>query len=184
MTAVRYRLMLLVSLWLAAMAAVADFSIRHGTIQLEDGVFRAEATIDFDLSEEALEALDNGVPLTFVVEAEVRREDAWWWERALVSHELRYELRFHPLAGLYAVIDLDTGIQERFATREAAMEKLGELHSLEIIPSSRLADGVDYTLSLRAYLDIESLPLPLRPLAYISPGWYLSTGWSRWRLHR
>jgi hypothetical protein len=33
------------------------------------------------------------------------------------------------------------------------------------------------SLALKARLDIESLPTPLRALAYVSPEWYLSSRW-------
>lgn len=166
-------------------AAVAQaFSIRDAGIQLLDGVYRMDARIDFEFSEEALEALDNGVPLTVVVEIRTEAADAWFWQRPLADHELRYEVRYHPLAGLYSVMDLDAGLQERFATREAAFSMLGTLRNLKVVSERRLQDGVEYRVMLRAFLDIESLPLPLRPRAYISRGWRLSTGWDRWRLPR
>ena len=171
-------------LLLAFSAFGADFSIDEASARLEDGAIWVDATIDFAMSDEALEALDNGVPLTIVVEVEVRDEDAWFWERDLVSRELRYVVRFHPLAGLYSVADEGTGIQERFATREAAFQTLGEVRNVRVVSSESLAGGLAYEMGLRAYLDIESLPLPLRPLAYISPAWYLGTGWSRWHLRR
>ena len=101
-----------------------------------------------------------------------------------MSREWRYVLRFHPLAGLYSVSDTSTGIQERFATREAALETLGEVRNIRVVGAERLAPEVNYEMGLKAYLDIESLPLPLRPLAYITPAWYLGTGWSRWHLRR
>jgi hypothetical protein len=177
-------LVLLIVLCLAAKAAVADFAVRQATARLHDGVIFVDAAIDFEFSDKALEALDNGVPLTIVVEVTVQHEGAWFWERDLVSRELRYEFRYHPLAGLYGVLDLETGIRERFATREAALAMLGELPNIEVAGQDRLDPESDYQMALRAFLDIESLPLPLQPVAYISPAWHLSTGWSRWRLRQ
>ncbi|MCI0653725.1 MAG: DUF4390 domain-containing protein [Methylococcaceae bacterium] len=31
-------------------------------------------------------------------------------------------------------------------------------------------------------LDIESLPLPLRSIAYLIPQWHISSGWHTWSL--
>ena len=39
-----------------------------------------------------------------------------------------------------------------------------------------------YSVRLQASLDIEALPLPLRPLAYVSPSWHLSSEWYTWDL--
>jgi hypothetical protein len=41
-----------------------DFDVEQVTTRLEDGTFVMDAQIDYDFSERALEALDNGVPLT------------------------------------------------------------------------------------------------------------------------
>jgi len=178
------RLGAIVVLFAAAAAAWADFAVTSAAARLENGIIRVDALIDFVLSDEAVEALDNGVPLTIVVETKVRSRDAWFWQRDLESRELRYLLRYHPLEGLYEITALDNQLQERFAVRETALAMLGELRDIEAVEESRLATGVEYDMALRAYLDIESLPLPLRPLAYITPGWHLSTGWSRWRLRQ
>ena len=176
--------LLMLAACLVPLAARADFKIEEANARLEQGTIWVDVAIDFSMSDEALEALDNGVPLTVVVETSVREEDAWFWQRDLVSREVRYVLRYHPLAGLYSVNDAESGIQERFATREAALETLGEIRNLDVVLFDALDDSVNYEMGVRAYLDIESLPLPLRPLAYISPSWYLGTGWSRWRLRR
>lgn len=184
MSRVASSLAVLVVLWLAATAAMADFAVRQASARVQNGVFLVDADIDFEFSDEALEALENGVPLTVVIETTIRHKDAWFWQRALATRELRYELRYHPLAGLYTLLDLETGFEERFATRDAAVAMLGELHNIEVVEQERLEKNSVYEMALQAYLDIASLPLPLQPLAYISPGWYLSTGWSRWRLRQ
>ena len=176
------RTMLVAALLLLSPMVVADFSVSEAGARLDNGVFQINADIDFDFSDKAREALDNGVPLTLVVDVRVVREDAWFWESDVVRKAWRYELRYHPLAGFYSVASPDTGIQERFATREAAQSALGRLHSIDVVDETELEADQIYQMKLRAYLDIESLPLPLRPLAYVSPGWNLSTGWSRWRL--
>lgn len=169
---------------LVASTTVYAFIIENASARLEDGEFRVDADIDFQFSDEAVEALDNGVPLTVIVEAKVEAENGWFWQRAVAERKLKYEVRYHPLAGLFSVVDLDSGIQERFATRRAATKMLGTLRNIEVVSEDRLRQDVSYVMAIRAHLNIESLPLPLRPLAYISPGWYLSTGWSQWLLQR
>ena len=52
------------------------------------------------------------------------------------------------------------------------------------IPVSSLSEikQDEYTLAIRAKLDIEALPAPLRPVAYVSPSWRMSSGWYEWNL--
>ena len=42
----------------------------------------------------------------------------------------------------------------------------------------------DLEVALRLRLAIRSLPGPLIPVAYISPGWHMSSGWFRWQTQR
>jgi hypothetical protein len=42
--------------------------------------------------------------------------------------------------------------------------------------------GEEYEVLIHAELDIEALPSPLRPLAYITPAWRLNSDWYSWSL--
>ncbi|MCW8889796.1 MAG: DUF4390 domain-containing protein, partial [Sedimenticola sp.] len=91
---------------------------------------------------------------------------------------------YQALHGLYQVTDILSGTQQHYATRQAALTALGRLRDVQLIQADRLEQGERYRLSARARLDIEALPLPLRPMAYLSPSWNLSSEWSVWRLQR
>ena len=173
---------LLAGLLVAPQAWAGAFDIDSLNIRLRDGVYRFDARVEYEFSEAALEALDNGVPLYLDVQVQVRRDDAWFWERSPVNRHLRYMIRFQPLSELFLVKDLEREAQQNFATRQAAISALGELSDLELIAADDLAQGVSYRVRLRAALDIGALPLPMQPLAYLSPAWELSSGWRSWPL--
>lgn len=46
----------------------------------------------------------------------------------------------------------------------------------------RLDPEVAYQVHMKAELDIEELPLPLRPIAYLRPAWKLGSSWTKWPL--
>ena len=147
-----------------------------------DGVYVLDAQIDYRLSQTAIDALDNGVPLTMEVHVQVRNEHAWIWESDEADYRLRDVIRYQALSGLYEVVSLDTERRRNFVTREAALAALGEISGLKLIAAKRLDPKQSYQVDLKAELDIEALPLPLRPLAYLLPSWKLSTGWLSWHL--
>jgi hypothetical protein len=74
-----------------------------------------------DLSPVALEALDNGVPLTLEAHIQVRETDAWVWDSSLVDRRLRYEIRYQPLAERYQVSPMPGGAGHNYVTRDAAI---------------------------------------------------------------
>ena len=83
---------------------------------------------------------------------------------------------------MYQVRDLQSGSRQNFVTRRAALDALGTLQGVFLIAEDRLIPEEAYQLSLRASLDIEALPLPMRPWAYLDPDWEHDSEWSRWTL--
>jgi hypothetical protein len=175
--------------WLAAAAllflraaAADDFAITGGKTRLVDGSYLIDAQVEYRFTDEVLEALDNGVPLWVELHVQVRREGAWVWEADLVDLRLRSQIRYSPLSATYQVINMQNGVRESFATRAAALKALGEVKGLSVVRADQLKGTEKYVVEMRAVLDIEALPLPLRPLAYLSPAWNLSSEWSAWPL--
>lgn len=166
----------------AALALAAEFTISKASARLQDGAYLVDATIAYDFSAAALEALENGVPLTVELHLEVRREGAWVWEPDVVDARLRSQIRFSPLLGTYQVTNVDSGQHRSFASRDRAIAALGEVKDLTLVSADVLDPAEVYRVDMRVTLDIEALPLPLRPRAYLSPDWNLSSEWSRWRL--
>ncbi len=176
------RLLLLVLLLPALLVQAAEFEVTRLSTRLKDGVYLVDAHIDYRFSDQALEALQNGVPLTLEMHVQLRRKGAWVWESDILEMRLRYRIRYHALASVYQVIDLQSETQQNFATRQSALAALGEISGLPLIRKAQLDPNEVYILSLRTRLDIEALPLPLRPLAYLTPAWNLSSEWKRWQL--
>ena len=142
-----------------------------------------DATIDYGFSEEVLEALDNGVPLTLEVHVQLRGADDWVWSESLVDQRLRYVIRYKPLSERYLVsrIPDDGGIS--YVTQDAAIAALGEIEGLQLVSRERvLEEGDELEVQIKVSLDIEELPLPLKPVAYLHPSWKLTSGWTKWPL--
>jgi len=147
---------------------------------LREEQYLIEAHVDYRFSETALEALDHGVPLTINLHYRLRRDDAWIWEDAVVDRRQLYLIRYLPLTKLYQVMRLPDGEKQSFVTRDAAIGALGESGRLPLAPKTALEPDEQYNLQIKVSLDIESLPLPLRPVAYLRPSWKLSSGWTEW----
>ena len=171
-------------LWLAALAPPAvqgapeepGFSVREAEIRLVGETYRLDAGVDFAFSPESLEAMENGVPVTVLIEIEVLRERPLLDERI---HRLRvgYRIETHALSSRYVLTDLRSGRTHAYRSFEDLRAGLGEIRGLPVLERRRLGSGHRYRVRLRARLDIEALPSPLRPLAYLSPLWRLRSDW-------
>lgn len=159
----------------------ADFAVRDADLRQSKGDWYLDANIDFRFSSTALEALDSGVPLTVEVEIEVLRPREWIWDETILTRDYRFQIRYHTLAQLFQVINLENGYQRNFGSRRAAIRALGSLRSFRVANIQRLHYPGIYLARLRASLDIEALPLPLRPIAYASPSWHMGSDWYEWQ---
>ena len=165
-----------------AAPAGGRFVVEHAALRAVGGVYVADAHIDFAFSEDNLEAMRNGVALTVIVEIEVRRERGRWWDEVLAAHELRYRIETNVLTGRYRVRGLHDGSARNHRSLEEVVDALGRLESVPVAARPRLSDDARYAARIRARLDIEALPSPLRPIAYLSPNWRLNSGWFECRI--
>ena len=167
-----------------AAPARAGFVVEHAALRATDGRYIADARIDFAFSEDNLEAMRNGIALTVIVDIELRRKRGRWWHETLAARKLRYRIETNVLTDRYRIRNLYNGSTRNYRSLEEMVEALGYLESVPIISQDRLSADARYTARIRARLDIEALPSPLRPIAYLSPRWRLNSGWFEWRIER
>lgn len=167
----------------------AGFDIRNARTTLVDGVFFLDADISFVFSEEALEAIENGVPVTIVLEMQILRErgliwDNLWWDKEIASVQAKLRIETRPLSKTYLVRNLNSGETRVYASFDELVEGLGRIRNFPLLDEHLLGDEDDVYLRLRALLDIESLPSPMRPWAYLSSWWRLESDWYEWPIER
>lgn len=168
---------------LAAAVSARPLTITDVRITMdEDARIFVDAQVEYELNPTALEALENGVPLTFVTHIQMRSAEAWLWEKDVAELRMRNVLRYRPLSALYEVREEGSDDKQVFATRQAALRALGEVKHLAIIERDRLQAGEEYVIQIEAFLDIEALPLPMRPQAYLSSDWDLNSKTLEWHL--
>lgn len=169
-------------IWSAAFAQDGAFEVRSASSRLYDGVFFATARIDYRLSDDALEALDSGVALTVQLQIEVRRARRFWLDAEVATLRQDYALSFQPLSDRYVVKNINSGEQDSFATLFSALNNMGRIVDLPIIDASLLNPDAKYEIALRAVLDQNTLPGPLRLIAFWSRGFRLASDWYVWPL--
>ena len=166
---------------LQASQAEQAFTIKSLETKLVEGVYQLDSRIEYRFSEEALSALQNGVPFLIVLNIEVE-QIRWYWNKNLAELEQGYLLLYHALSEKFIVHNLNSGTQDHYASLDAALNALGRLSNLPLIDAKLLLPEARYRVRMRTRLDIESLPAPMRPLAYISSDWKLDSDWVSWPL--
>ena len=176
-------LLLALALLAAARADAADFSVKSAQSLLNDRVLHVNARFDLPVNPRIEEALNKGIPIDVVIELNMVKHRWWWKNRLITDTVLRRRIQFHALSRQYLVSSVRADDpSESFGSLSQALVQAGTLDDFKIFLTAKKEIEVDarYLLALRARLDIEALPMLMRPLAYATPSWRRNTGWTEW----
>ena len=118
------------------------------------------------------------------LQLELIRSRRFWWDDAEADLAVRYELEYRPLSQRYIVRNTNSGDQDSFATLYSALNNLGRVQGLPVIDDALLEPGDDYRVRLRALLQTQQYPAPLRLLLFWRGEWQLESEWFEWLLER
>ena len=158
------------------------FEVRSAMTELRDGVYYLNAVIGYRLSTEAIDALHSGVPLGIRIDVEIIHPRRWWFDDDSNTLRQSYQIDYHAVSERYIVLNVNTGDQTSFASLLAALEYVGRIQRLPLIDTAVLDDDRGYYVRMRASLDQEQFPGPLRLLAFWRRDWSIASEWYRWPL--
>lgn len=137
----------------------------------EDGV-NLSAVVRFDLPPVVEDALMKGIPLFFVLEADIYRERWYWTDPRVASAARTIRLAYQPLTRRWRV-NIATGLISSSAGLRATLnqnyETLPEaLSAIRRVSRWKIAEGADvapdakHRLDFSFRLDLSQLPLPFQ----------------------
>jgi hypothetical protein len=163
-----------------AFAQEQRFEIRSAYVEPADGVYQLNATLDFDLPEGARAAVRAGVSLTLTLNIAVQRSRRYWLDDTVATLEQHYELLYHALSERYLVRNVNSGEQSSFATLDAALDELRVIGGLPVMDRALLNAGTRYEISVRASLDVRTMPDTLRFILFWADDWRQRSDWYTW----
>ena len=156
-----------------ASTARADTAVQLGEVQLErgeDGVYLT-TSLEFELPEGLVDALDHGLPLTFVIQAEVLRERWYWYDKRLSLSERYIRLSYQPLSRRWRVQvsaqpvgsgGLGMTLGNSYDSLSDAMLAVKKINRWKVAGLQTLDKDSKQRLDLRFRLDLSQLPQALQ----------------------
>lgn len=169
----------------AAPAAGKGFVVREVNAGFDHDRLVVTGSLDLELSDKAEEALSKGIPIDVLIEFSLNRERRLFFDKRIGEWTLRARIHYHALSGLYLVTLQDQDDPKSFPSARSALKFIGTLSRVSFpAPDAASDEKGSYWLGLRVRMDVESLPAPLRPLAYVLSAWRLKSGWTEWPVLR
>lgn len=172
------RLLWLAILWLCcamvllprpAPAAEIEFT-EFDVVRTADGVMLGFG-LRFDLPPGVEDALQKGVPLYFVAEAELFR-DRWYWRDKSVSRVSRiWRVAYQPLTRKYRVTF--GGLNQNFDTMSDALAAVRRVSGWKIADANQIEEGSRHYIEFTYRLDTTLLPRPMQIGIGGQPEWTL-----------
>ena len=153
--------------------ARADTAVQLGEVQLErgdDGIYLSTG-LEFELPESLVDALDHGLPLTFVIQAEVLRERWYWYDKRLALSERYIRLSYQPLSRRWRVQvssqamgsgGLGVTLGNSYDSLSDAMLAVKKINRWKVANLNTLDKDSKQRLDLRFRLDLSQLPQALQ----------------------
>ncbi len=146
-----------------------------------DEIYYLDAWLDYDLPEEAVQALQSGVNLLLEVEVEFLRNRRFWLDAVDATLIQSFNLEYNALLERYIVFNENSGTQSYFITLFSALNYIGRVTELPLIDTSLLQPDSDYDIRIRANLSIESMQSILNLIQFWRDN-NIQSSWYRWQL--
>ncbi len=177
--------LLLLNICLTHPLQAGEFSaqIKDASLEPLANWYVLNADVNYILSPEAKQAIQSSIPLFWHLKVQLKQQ-RYFKDKTVMRVNYRYRIRYHALLNTYSVKNETTHTVKKFSSLAEALDSLSRVRELKIIAVSALKHDKNYTVEMRLEFNKEDLPPPLRPIAYISPQWDLSSAWYLWPLKK
>lgn len=152
-------------LWLN-FAGAQSIELENITIKSLNNQWHVTPHYRIELSEAIVEAIRNGIEVTFVSEVRLIAEKNWWPDQILTRTEKRFEIHYFSLSNQYQLKQLDVAKPTAFMTLDGLLQQLTQKTRFDLKkhPEASAVEG-------RFYLDHRALPSTMQLPVLFDPQW-------------
>ena len=168
----------------AQTAVASQVEVSELRLERSDGALLLQSTLRLDLGNAMEEALQKGMPLYFVTEAELLRDRWYWYDKKINTIARHYRLAYQPLTRMWRLnvsrepigtVGLASSLSQTFETLPEALAAIRRTVNWKLTDVSELGSDNKYTLTFKFRLDVSQLPRPFQMMAGSQSEWNLST---------
>ena len=161
-----------------AYAANSSIHIKNAELISLEESYALNADFDISLSPVLEDALNKGVPFSFLVEFQVTSPRRYWFDDEIVTQNQYVTLSYHALSRQYLVIR--NNHQQSFPNLQQAKEELSIIKSWPVVDKKLIKKGDAYSAAIKIRLDQTKLPKPVQVEAVGSDDWNIASERYHW----
>ena len=124
------------------------------------------------VSKKIEEAINNGIVITFVVQAKLMQNQDWWFDSPISSKIQTFKLRYFTLSRQYQLNNISLNIKQNFASLDQLLQFLAtqtEFGFTDFTPN--------HYLETRIFLDKQALPSTMQLPIVFDQDWNINSDW-------
>ena len=155
-------------------------TIQGANINVQNGVYLLDTELNFNLPRSAEKSVRDGVVMNLIIEVSFDHVRRWWLNESVASLEQRYTLIYHSVSERFLLRNVNSGAQTSYSSFDEALNALKNIKSLPLLDVNLLRTSVRNEVSLRAAVDIRSIPHALGLLLFWVDDFSLKSDWYTW----
>ncbi|WP_047535531.1 DUF4390 domain-containing protein [Methylotenera sp. N17] len=161
-----------------AFAAANSINVKSAELTFSEDVILLNADFDISFGPSIEEAINKGVPLTFLVEFQIVEPRQYWFDDEIVTVSKPIQLSYHALTRQY-LVSYDVH-QKSFESLHEARQQLAVVRDWRVAVKSQLEKSESYRAALLMRLDKGKLPKAIQVDAISSENWNLASPIYSW----
>ena len=127
------------------------------------------------------EAIENGVPVGFTYEIELRKENSVLADSLISSNTVRHKIQYDSLKKAYRFIETGKNVRRKVITRKTSRYKklMLTLNNIPISPIYRLNPKENYYIRVKADLETDRFWFPFNYIFFFVPFNDFKTSWAQ-----
>ena len=153
-------------------------------LEKSEGVLLLQSSLRLDLSAVVEDALQKGMPIYFVTEAEITRDRWYWYDKKISTVARHYRLAYQPLTRMWRLnvsrepigsVGLASSLSQSFQTLPEALSAIRRTVNWKLADLTELDGDNKFTLIFKFRLDVSQLARPFQMTAGSNAEWNLAT---------
>jgi len=168
-------------LFLSGTALASSPTLVNVGVSAEGNQITMSAQMTDGFPEEVLEAVESGVPMTYIFHVELRKNSSLWVDSLVSENIIEHTVHYDSLKKVYRFTEKGKNIRRKLMTRkrDRYQQMMASLASVPIAPIYKLNPDDKYYIRVKADLQIDRFWFPFNYILFFVPLNDMETDWTK-----